>query len=401
MDENQIELMRRRWQKQVRVNYFIIAIFTLVLGVGLGFNKERLLPFLRLEETDSQPDWSLLDRVYKHVRDNYDGDIDKSAIVDSSAKGLVAGLGDDHSTYMTKAEAKRFKEDLTGEIGGGIGAEIGLRDGNLTIIRPLKNNPAEKAGVKAGDVILKVNDEDVIGQALEPVVMRIRGEPGSTVKLTLYRVDYNEPLEITIVREVVDNPSLELAYRDGIAIITLYRFDEGTVGLMRKAANELKQAGARGVILDLRDNGGGVLTAAQGVAGLWIDGQIVLTQKRFSEVVDTIYAPSGQAELKNTPTIVLINENSASASEILAAALRDYGKARLVGVKTYGKGSVQELVGMAGGGQLKLTVAHWFTSKDATIEKDGITPDIEVKRSAEDTKANIDPQLDKALELIK
>lgn len=401
MDEKQFQAEQKQWRKRVRINYFIIAVFALVAGVALGFNKERLLPFLMLEKADDMPDWSLLERVYKKISENYDGEIDKSTLVESSAKGLVAGLGDEHSVYMTKAEAQRFKEDLTGEIGGGIGAEIGLRDGNPTIIRPLKDNPAARAGVRAGDVIIKVNDEEVAGQALEPVVMKIRGEPGTSVKLTLYRVGVDKPIEVSIKREVVNNPSVELNYRDNIAIVTVYRFDEGTVGLMRKAVSELKQANAKGVILDLRDNGGGVLTAAQGMAGMWIDGQVVLTQKRFSEVVDTIYAPSGQAELKNIPTIVLINENSASASEILAAALRDYGKARLVGIKTYGKGSVQELVNMAGGGQLKLTVAHWFTAKDATIEKEGIVPDIEVKLTDEDVRAGKDGQLDKALELLR
>ncbi|MGI6612371.1 MAG: S41 family peptidase [Candidatus Nanosyncoccaceae bacterium] len=401
MDEKQIEVMRKRWQKQIRINYFIIAIFALVIGVALGFNKEQLLPAFMLKEASDVPDWSLLERVYRKISKDYDGKIDKSTLVEYSAKGLVAGLDDEHSVYMTKDEAKRFKEDLTGEIGGGIGAEIGIRDGNLTVVRPLKNNPAVRAGVEAGDVILKVDDEDVTGQALEPVIMRIRGEPGTDVKLTLYRINHNEPIEISIKREIVDNPSVELDFYDNIAIVTVYRFDEGTVGLMRKAINQLKQNEAKGVILDLRDNGGGVLTAAQGVAGMWIDGQVVLTQKRFSEVVETIYAPSGQAELKNTPTIVLINENSASASEILAAALRDYNKAQLVGVKTYGKGSVQELVSMAGGGQLKLTVAHWFTAKDATIEKAGIEPDIEIERQDDEQKTGKDSQLEKALDLLR
>lgn len=399
MDEKQIEVVRRRWRKQARINYFIIAIFSLVAGVAIGFSKEQLLPFLMLKKPSDNLDWSLAERVYKKVSEDYDGQIDKATLVEYSAKGLVAGLGDEHSVYMTKDEAKRFNESLTGEIGGGIGAEIGMREGSPTIIRPLKDNPAAKAGVKAGDVILKVDDEDVAGQALESVVMRIRGEPGTSVKLTLYRANHDKPIEISIKREVVNNPSVELNYRDNIAVITIYRFDEGTVGLMRKVVSELKQSGVRGVVLDLRDNGGGVLTAAQGVAGMWIDGQVVLTQKRFSEVVDTIYAPAGQAELKNTPTIVLINENSASASEILAAALRDYKKARLMGVKTYGKGSVQELVSMPSGGQLKLTVAHWFTAKDATIEKVGIEPDIKVENRDDETEDDV--QLQKALELLR
>ncbi len=386
--------------KQTKVNYFIVSVFALVVGVIAGANLTKIAPFIGSKQAD-ELDFAALQRVYSELKEKYDGEIKTEDLVEGSIKGLVYGLGDPHSSYMTKEESKRFQESLTGDIGGGIGAEIGLRDGNITIIRPLKNNPAIKAGVEAGDVVVKVDDEDVTGQDVETVVLKIRGAPDSSVKLTLYREGEPDHIDVNVVRAIVDNPSVELSYDNNIAIITLYRFDEKTVGLMKKAAHDLKLNGSKGVILDLRDNTGGLLTAAQGVAGLWVDGQVVLTQKHFGQIVDTVYAPAGQAELGSMPTTVLINENSASASEILAAALRDYNKAKLLGVKTYGKGSVQELMGLPTGGQLKLTIAHWFTSTNKTIEKEGIEPDIKVERSAEEIKSGVDPQLTRALELMR
>lgn len=387
------------FRRQTRINYFIITVFALVAGILIGNNLDMrtLLDGKLPDDLDTSP----LQSVYNRLSQDYDGEIDKDKLIEGSIKGLVAGLEDDHSVYMTREEARRFKESLTGDIGGGIGAEIGVRSGYITIIRPLKNNPAINAGVEAGDVVLKVNDEEVTGQDLETVVMKIRGPAGSTVKLSLAREGRDEAFDIEVTRAIVDNPSVDLSIKDGVAIITLYRFDEKTVALMKKASQEILSSNAKSIILDLRDNSGGLLTAAQGMAGLWIDGQVVLTQKQHGKVMETIYAPSGQAELGKLKTIVLINENSASASEILAAALRDHGKAQLLGVKTYGKGSVQELSTLARGGQLKLTVAHWFTPKDQTIEKVGIEPDVEVKRSLDDIKNDRDPQLDKALELLK
>lgn len=383
-------------RKKIRTNYFIIAVFAMLIGGLIGANFNKIAP--ALTTSTDELNLSQLQTIYQRLIKNYDGEIDREKLLEGSIKGLVYGLGDDHSIYMTKEEAKNFQENLTGDIGGGIGAEIGMRNSLPTIVRPLKNNPAMKAGLLAGDIILKVNDEDTSGQTLEAVVLKIRGPADSTVKLTIARKGHDEPLEFKVVRAIVDNPSVELSYQGQIAILTVYRFDNDTSNLMRKAAHEIKLANSRGVILDLRDNTGGVLDAVSGAAGLWIDNQIVVTQKHAGKVIDTIRSTRGQAELANLSTIVLVNENTASASEILAAALRDYDKAKLVGEKTYGKGSVQELTSTAGG-QLKLTVAHWFTAKDQTIEKNGLVPDVEIKR-ADKNNQNLDEQVAKALELL-
>lgn len=388
-------------RRQVRINYFIIAVFALMAGIAIGFNKVAIVDFITGQKLEKEADWSLLSRVYDRIQKDYDGEVDLDKLVEGSVKGLVQGLGDPHSSYMTREEAERFKEQLTGNIGGGIGAEIGLRDGNITIVRPLKNNPAVKAGIESGDVIIAVNDEDVTSQELESVILKIRGPVNTTVKLKLVRQGLPEPFEVDVVRAEVNNPSVELSYHNKIAIIKISRFDGKTAGLMKKAAHDLKLVGAKGVIVDLRDNSGGVLTAAQSVAGLWISGETVVIEQRFDKIVDTLTSPFDQAELANLPTVLLVNENSASASEILAAALKDYDKATIVGNKTYGKGSVQELVNISGGGQLKLTIAHWYTSKNKTIEGNGITPDIEVTRTLADEKANKDPQIDKAMAFLE
>lgn len=386
-----------RERQRIRINYFIISVFTLVVGLAGGYYWSKIAP--QLDPKANQLNLITLQAVYKRLVSNYDGQIDVNKLLEGSIKGLVYGLGDEHSLYMTSEEAQKFREQLTGDIGGGIGAEIGMRQGLATIVRPLKNNPAFRAGLKAGDVILKINDEEVSGQSLEAVVMKIRGPAGTSVKLTVAREKQHKPLEISVVRAIVDNPSVELSYQGDIALVTIYRFDSDTAQLMRKAAHDLKLAGAKGLILDLRDNSGGVLDAVSGVAGLWIDNQTVVKQKRFNQVVDVIKSSSNQAELADLTTIVLVNENTASASEILAAALRDYNKAKLLGVKTYGKGSVQELSSLAGG-QLKLTVAHWFTAKDQSLEKNGLEPDIKVERQ-DKNNSELDEQLARAFDLLK
>lgn len=389
--------------KNQKINLLIVATIALVVGFGVGVKKDYLwsviAPTIGIE-VEPQPDWQSLSKIYRAIKNRFDGEVDPQTLLTGAKKGVVAGLGDEHSFLMTEEESLRFNEQLSGDIGGGIGAEIGVRDGNLTIVRSLKNNPASRVGLLAGDVILKVNDEDVVGQALEPVVMKIRGAAGTEVRLTIAREGLAEPKEFTITRAIVDNPSVDWENRDGIMVVTIYRFDKNTSGLMQKAAHELRQAGAKGIVLDLRGNTGGYLDAAQNVAGLWLDGKLVTIQKRRGKVEEQLISPRGKAELANVPTIVLVDGFSASASEILAGALKEHGKATLIGTKTYGKGSVQELFPFDGG-ELKLTIAHWYTPFDTTIEGVGIKPDIEVKITAEDIAADRDPQLDRALTELK
>jgi len=300
---------------------------------------------------------------------------------------------------MNKAETEEFNNELSGTIGGGIGVELGLRNGVITALRILKDNPAEKAGLMAGDIIVKVNDQEVTeDQTVSDTAKKVRGDVGTTVKLTVLRGA--ELKEFTITRAEVTNPSVYSSVTDGVGTMTITRFDEQTGALARQAAQSFKSQGVKSVILDLRGNGGGYVTAAQEVLGLWLNDKVVVTEKTNGKVVDELKSGTNPI-LEGVPTVVLVNGSSASASEITAGALQDYGAAKLVGEKTFGKGSVQKLLTLPEGGQLKVTIARWFTPKGNNISKQGIAVDKEAALTADDINAGRDPQLDAAKALLQ
>ena len=308
----------------------------------------------------------------------------------------MAAAGDQHTAYMDPDETKEFQKSLSGAIGGGIGAEIGSRNGKPTIIRPLEGSPAQKSGIKAGEVIVKVNDENVSDWDVDKVVSKIRGEVGTSVKLTL--LSNGQTREVSVVRQNITSPAVESKIDGEIGILKVSRFGDDTASLARKYASEFVEKGVKKIILDLRNNPGGTVSAAQGLLGLWLDKQVAMTERRGSEIVKTINT-TGSPILGNMKTVVLINGGSASASEIVAGALRDYDKAKLVGQKSYGKGSVQIVIGLPGGSQMKVTEARWYTPKGSNIDKTGIEPDVKVDLSADDINNNRDPQMDKAKSL--
>ena len=294
-------------------------------------------------------------------------------------------------------EAADFEKDLSGEIGGGVGAEIGVRSSKPTILRVLPGNPAERAGVKAGDIIAAVNDQPTNGWNAEKTAGEIRGEVGTTVKISLVRG--SELKELTITREKVTNPSVQASVQEGVGILTLSRFDNETSVQAKKAAENFKQQKVKGVILDLRGNGGGYVTAAQEVAGLWLDNKMVVTEKANNQIVDELKSGSNPL-LAGIPTVVLVNGGSASASEIVAGAFQDYKTATLIGEKTFGKGTVQKVLDLGAGTQLKVTVARWYTPNGKNITKEGITPDQAVELTAADTDAARDPQMEAAIKQL-
>ena len=266
-----------------------------------------------------------------------------------------------------------------------------------TVLRVIDDSPAKKAGLKAGDVFVAVNGMSVAGETAGDVADKVTGEAGTTVKLTVRRS--GESLDFSITRAQINDPSVRWSVSDNVGILTISRFDENTGSLARKAASEFTNKGVKGVIVDLRNNGGGYLTAAQEVASLWLDdGKMVVTEKSRGKVTDTIKA-SGSPTLKGKKTIVLVNGNSASASEIVAGALKDYQVATLVGEKTFGKGTVQKVINLSDGRILKVTVARWYTPHDRNITKEGIQPNQTVKMSSDDTNAGRDPQMARAKEL--
>ncbi|NCO10349.1 S41 family peptidase [Candidatus Saccharibacteria bacterium] len=377
-----------------------LLILGFMLVAGLGYLAGSLQDQVRdiIGQEDAQLDLTSLQQVYSELRANYDGSIDSGTLVEGAKRGMVDALGDDYTTYMSAEETAEFNKSLSGDIGGGVGVEIGIRGDQPTVVRVLRDNPAEEAGVRVGDRIVAVNDESVVDKTVSDVVIKVRGDAGTTVRLGLVRD--GERIDIPITRGQVNNPSVYSSIDDGIGVMTISRFDNDTGRLARQAANDFKDAGVRGVVLDMRGNGGGYVDAAKAVAGIWLDDEVVVVEKAAGRVVEEVRSPS-QPILGGVPTVVLVDGSSASASEIVAGALRDHGKATLVGQTTFGKGSVQRLVNLSEGSTLKVTIARWYTPSGINISEKGIAPQVVVELSSEDINANRDPQLDAATDELR
>ena len=335
-----------------------------------------------------------VDELYSALVNNYDGKLTDSQALDGIKKGLAQSTSDPYTEYFNNEESKEFQQELSGSFEG-IGAELGKDGTNVVVISPISGSPAEKAGVKSKDIIVKIDDTNATDMTITQAVKLIRGKAGTDVKLTLAR-DGNK-VEITITRAQITIPSVKWEVKDGVGIMTVSRFSEDTPALAAQAADAFKNANVKGVVLDMRSNPGGLLDSAVKLSSLWLDnGKTILLEKQSGKVVRT-YTATGKPVLKGVKTVVLINEGSASASEITAGALHDNGVATLIGTKSYGKGSVQQIIELTGGGTIKVTVARWYTPNDKNIDKEGISPDKEVSVSDEDFKNKRDPQLDAAL----
>lgn len=317
-----------------------------------------------------------------------------------AVKGLVGSLGDPYSQFFTPEEAKKFEEDVQG-VFSGIGAEIGIRKDQLTIISPLKNSPAEKAGIKAGDWILKINSTSTDGMSTEKAVTLIRGQEGTTATLNIYREGWDKPKDFSIIRKQIEVPTLDSEMKGEYAHISLHSFNANASKLFYEAVRDAVNKNAKGIILDLRNNPGGYLEVAVNLAGYFVEpGNVVVSENDRTKTIDTFKA-SGNGALKDFPVVVLVNGGSASASEILAGALRDLRGIKLIGETTFGKGTVQQLKELSDGSEFKVTIAHWVLPSGKTLENGGLKPDYEVKLTDEDINAKKDPQLEKALEVIK
>ena len=384
-------------EKRQQLSWFLTLVIVAIVSFVAGARSDALFANVAsvfgVRTSNKTIDLSSVQKTYQELIANYDGKLDTQKLIYGANRGLVEAAGDPHTAYMDPDETKEFDKSLSGQIGGGIGAEIGLRNNKPTIIKPLENSPAQKAGIKAGEVIIKVNDEASSDWSVEKVVSKIRGEVGTSVKLTL--LSGGQMREVSVVRQNIVSPAVESEIDGEIGILKVNRFGDDTVSLSRKYASEFVEKGVKKVILDLRNNPGGTVGAAQGLLGIWLDNQIAMTERRGSEIVKTLRT-TGTPILGNMKTVVLINGNSASASEITAGALREYGKATLVGQKSYGKGSVQIVLGLPGGSQMKVTEARWYTPKGKNIDKTGIEPDVKVDLSSDDVNNNVDPQMDKA-----
>ena len=362
---------------------------------GQVLDKGKLPPYLSKDVK-----FDLYWDVWNLVKERYiEQPVVDTNLFYGSLAGIVASLGDPYSVFLDPETSKKFSEELGGTFEG-IGAEIGIKNNRLTIIAPLSGSPAEKAGLKAGDKIFAIDGVDTTGIALDYAVNLIRGPKGTEVTLTISRNGADELQDIKLMRNVIAIKSVELTMKDNIAYLKLSYFNEDTAADFDQAVKEILIKNPKGIILDMRNNPGGFLDTAIGVASEWIKDQTIVTEE-FGNKEKNDYPATGRARLKDYKTVVIVNGGSASGSEIVAGALQDYKKATLIGEKTFGKGSVQELEELKDGSAIKITVAHWLTPNGRSINEQGISPDIEVKLTKEDYNADHDPQMDKALELLK
>jgi len=336
--------------------------------------------------------------AWQIVSDNYvdKSKLDGQKLFYGSMKGLVEATGDPYSVYMTPAESKEFAVDMSGKFEG-IGAEIGLKDDIITIISPLEGMPAEKAGLKAGDQIIKIDGEITAGFSVMQAVNKIRGTKGTSVKLTVFRQGTDKPLDFTITRDVIVVKSVKTEMtKDKSFVIRVSGFNDDTEALFAQAVSEVQVKKPRGIIIDLRNNPGGYLNTAISMSSRWVKDNTVVME-RYGDGNTTNHPAVGEASLAGIKTVVLVNEGSASASEIVAGALQDYNLATIVGTKTFGKGSVQVLKELSDGSSIKVTAAKWLTPKGKSIDQHGITPDVIINV---DVKDKVDQQKAKAVAII-
>ena len=395
-------MKKTEWkEKKVKLGGAVIAsAVMLVIGIVLGIKFNDYSPYLGGKTaTNTNISWSELNEVYSTLVRNYDGDIDKSLVIEGAKRGIVDSVGDIYTVYMSKEETAEFNKTLHGDVGAGVGIEMGLRENYVRVLRTLPDNPAREAGVLAGDIIYKVDDEEVYDWSTEDIANALRGVAGTSVKLTVVRD--GEEKSFDLVREEINNVSAYYDFKDNdTAVITVTRFDNDTGTLVQSFADDILNHGTKKIILDLRSNGGGYVSAARDLLSLWLDGEKILVQKsKLSSVDDVTYSLRNKALFANTKTIILVNSNTASASEIVAGALKDYDKATIVGETTFGKGVVQTMLDLSAGTTLKVTTAHWYTPLGNTINQTGIDPDYEVINTSDDTNHSRDPQMDKALSL--
>lgn len=393
---------KNKTNSRFSLRFIVIGFVSILVLAGVFYSGTQfgngswqlsiMKPVTANKNLPNRLDYSGVNEVYQALVRKFDGKLDETALINGMKKGLVEAAGDPYTTFLDGEEAKAFNEQLNGSFSG-IGAELGKEGSEIVIIAPIAGFPAEKAGLRAKDVIVAIDDQDATGLSVDEAVKRIRGEKGTSVKLTVVRGG-TEKLDFTIVRDTITIPSVEYKILDGnIGYIKISRFAEDTSSLVTAAANEFKAKNVKGVIVDMRNNPGGYLNAAVDVSSIWLkNGQTILEEKRDGKVVQSFKA-QGDGVLVGVPTVVLINEGSASASEITAGALKDNNAATVMGVTSFGKGSVQEFSSITGGGVLKVTVARWYTPAGKNIDKEGIEPSVKVELTDADAKAGNDTQL--------
>jgi len=398
--------MLKKLFKYVGLSFLILLIAVGLVYGGFYWGSTEAQKHV-INITDSRQiinsDFSIFWKAVQLIKDKYYNikDVKDQDLLYGAIRGVAGALGDPYSVFFKPSDAKKFAEDINGTFGG-IGAEIGIRNNQLMIISPLKGNPAEAAGLKALDQILKIDDTLTNDLIIDEAVKLIRGEPGTQVKLLIFRNGWKEAKEFIITRQTIVVPTLDWEMKSGgILYIHLYNFNTNASPLFGEAVFSGMLKGARGMILDLRNNPGGFLEVAVDIAGWFLHRGDVVVQEKFQSGERKLLKANGNEVLAEAPMVILVNSGSASASEILAGALRDKRHLTIIGEKTFGKGTVQEVNDLEDGSALKVSIAEWLTPNGLEINKKGIEPDIEVKMTDDDVANNRDPQLDKALEVIR
>jgi carboxyl-terminal processing protease len=318
--------------------------------------------------------------VYGRIRQDYVEPVSDSKLLEDAIRGMLSGL-DPHSSYLDQEQYNELKVGTTGQFGG-LGIEVGMENGFVKVISPIDDTPAQKAGVKAGDLIIRLDDKPVKGMSLNDAVKSMRGEPGTDIVLTVVREGVEQPLKIKITRDVIKVKSIKSrSLEDGYGYVRITSFQAKTGENMIEAISDLRKNGdLKGLVLDLRNNPGGVLNAAVSVSDAFLEsGLVVYTDGRIEDAKMKFSATPGDI-LKGAPIVVLINAGSASASEIVAGALQDHKRAIIMGEKTFGKGSVQTILPTSNGGAVKLTTARYYTPSGRSIQAEGITPDVPISK---------------------
>lgn len=360
----------------------LLTALGLILGASLVFGQmvlakrsENALEALPLEELRTYSE------VFGQIKHNYVEVVDDEALIEDSIRGMLSGL-DPHSAYLGPEAYKELRIGTSGEFGG-LGIEVGMKDGLIHVVTPIDDTPAKEAGIQAGDLIVRIDETPVKGMSLSEAVQRMRGKPGTDIVLTILREGEERPLEVTITRAIIHVKSVKSrTLEEGYGYIRISQFQTETASSMRKAIEKLLEENGgqlKGLVLDLRNNPGGVLSAAVKVSDAFLEkGLIVYTEGRDLDSRQSFRATSGDI-LNNSPMVVLVNGGSASASEIVAGALQDHHRAIIMGSRTFGKGSVQTILPLTESTALKLTTARYYTPSGRSIQAEGIVPDIKLK----------------------
>lgn len=400
--------------------FAFLPVLTLVLGWQLGANSAELQVEQAIKQIETslngsnQPssvtnpeeevDLALFWTVWRKVLQEYNEptELDAKEMIHGAIGGMVRSIGDPYTMFMNPSENTEFRDSLQGNLQG-IGAELTFKEELLTVVAPLKGSPAARAGLLPNDVILEVDGESTEGQSLDELVHKIRGPKGTKVTLTIARADSNSLREVEIIREEITVPSTEYEIKEldgkNIGYLAINQFGDHTTQEVRAGLESFANKNLAGIVIDMRYNGGGYLDKSIDIVSMLVGEGKVVTVDRRGEDPDTRFV-NGRPIDTTTPIVVLINEGSASASEIVAGALRDNNRAVLMGQTSFGKGSIQEVFALPGGSSVRITIAKWLTPNGENVSEVGIEPQYLVERTQEDWEAQRDPQLDAAMEYL-